>query len=244
LGRKLNLVNFGGKKMKEKSNTVCFRNILAYCLLFATFVASSTVAWALPENKSTAGELIVSGRNTKGETPFVMLNGERAFSGRTFFSSGTIATTEDNNATVKLGKLGSLSLSPNSILSLSFGSNKISGNLIAGQIKVFSNEGVEVKIQTADQVIINDASQNNVFTVDIQTGVTKAIAETGSVNLNNGDTTIPAQSGQQTATDENSYIGPLIVFGAVVAVAAIYVITHNNNNNNNIGVVNTVSPTR
>lgn len=220
-----------------------FRNVLACCLMLAIFVASSTFALALPEYKPSTGELIVLGRNTEGETPFVMLNGERAFSGRTFFSSGTIATSEDNNATVKLGKLGYINLAPNSILSLSFGNNKISGNLIAGQIKVFSNEGIEVKIQTADQVIANNASQNNVFTVDIQTEATKATAETGSVNLNNGDTTIPTQSRQQTATDGNSYIDPLIVFSAIVAVAAIYAIT-NNNNSNNGGVSNTVSQTR
>ena len=74
--------------------------------------------------------------------------------------------------------------------------------------------------------------------------MTKANAEIGSVYLNNGDASIPVQSGQQTATDGNSYIGPLIVFSAIVAVAAIYVITNNNNNNNNGGVINTVSPTR
>ncbi len=210
--------------MKENSNTVCFRNIVACCLMFAVFVTSSMVALALPENKSATGELIVLGNITGGNAPFAMLNGERAFSGRTFFSSSTIATTEDTNATVKLGKLGSINLSPNSILSLSFGDNKISGNLLAGQVKVFSGEGVEVKIQTANQVVAGDASQNNVFTVDVQTGTTNAVAEIGSIHLNNGQTGTPAQTAQTDDTDGNSSVGPLIVFGAIVAVAAIYVI--------------------
>ena len=222
--------------MKENSNTVCFRNIAACCLMFAVFVTSSMVALALPENKSATGELTVSGTNTDGSQPFAMLNGERAFSGRTFFSSGTIATTEENNATVKLGKLGSINLSPNSILSLSFGDNKISGNLLAGQIKVSSSEGVEVKIETANQVVAGDASQNNIFTVDVQAGTTKAVAETGSIYLNNGQTATPSQSGQQAGTDGNSYVGPLILFGGIVAVAAIYVITKNDDNNNNNNV--------
>jgi hypothetical protein len=136
--------------MKEDSNTICFRNVLACCLMFAVFVASSTVALALPEYKPATGELIVSGRGTGGNAPFAMLNGERAFSGRTFFSSGTIAITEDNTASVKLGKLGSINLAPNSILSLSFGDNKISGNLIAGQIKVFRSHLKNNLIKFAD----------------------------------------------------------------------------------------------
>ncbi len=105
--------------MKEYSNTICSDSILAYCLTFAIFTASSTIAWALPENKSATGELIVSGINTGGNAPFAILNGEPALGERTFFSSGTIATLEDNNVTVKLGKLGSVNLSPNSILRLS-----------------------------------------------------------------------------------------------------------------------------
>ena len=229
--------------MKENSKTVYFRNIVACCLMFAVFVASSTVAFALPETKSATGELIVSGSNASGDAAFAMLNGERAFSGRTFFSSSTVATTEENNATLKLGKLGSVNLAPNSILSLSFGDNKISGNLIAGQVKVFSSEGVEVKIQTPDQVVAGDAARSNVFTVDVRAGATDANAETGAVRLSNGDAVLPAQSGQQTTTDGNSYVGPLIVFAAIVAVAAVLVIRHNNNNNSTT-TTTIVSPTR
>ena len=228
--------------MKVNSNTVCLRNIVACCLMFVVFVTSSMVALALPENKSAMGELIVSGNNTGGNAPFAMLNGERAFSGRTFFSSSTIATTEDTNAIVKLGKLGSINLTPNSILSLSFGDNKISGNLIAGQVKVFSSEGVEVKIQTANQAVVNDANQNNVFTVDIQTGTTNATAETGAVRLDNGEAVVPANSRQQTDdTNGNSYVVPLIVFAGIVATAFIYAATNGGDNNNGRIVT---SPTR
>lgn len=230
--------------MKENNKIMCFRSLVASCLMFVVFAATSMVAFAMPENKSATGELIVSGHNTGGDAPFAMVNGERAFSGRTFFSASTIATSGDSGATVKLGKLGSISLTPNSILSLNFGGNKISGNLIAGQIKVSSNEGVDVKILTANQVVANDAAQNNVFTVDVQKGTTNAVAETGSVSLNNGEAVAPQTQTQTTTqtsadTDGNSYVGPLIIFGAIVAVAVIYVVTSGNNNN-----TTTVSPTR
>lgn len=227
----------------RENNTICFRNFVACCLMFAVFVATSTIAFALPENnKSTTGELIVSGRNAGSITPFVMLNGERAFSGHTFFSSGTITTSETNNATVKLGKLGSINLAPNSSLSLSFSENKISGNLIAGQIKVYSSQGVEVKIQSANHVVANDVGQNDVFTVDVQNGMTNATAETGAVSLDNGQTTGPTQNQQQSSLYKNSYFVPLIIFGGIVAVAAIYAVTNGNNNNNNNSPV--VSPIR
>lgn len=228
--------------MRENKMNTSFRNILAGCLMFAVIVASSTVAWALPENRSATGELSLFGRGSGENAPFAMLNGERAFSGRTFFSASTVATTADDAATLKLGKLGSITLSPNSILSLSFGDNKISGNLIAGQIKVFSNEGTEVKIQTAEKVVSNDAKRNGILTVEAQNGATFANTETA---LNGEISAIPAQTPTstttttQTTTDGNSYVGPLAIFGGVVAVAAIYVITHNNDDGPLV-----VSPTR
>lgn len=226
--------------MTENSINTSFRNILACCLMFAVIVASSTFAWALPENKSATGELSLSGRGSGDNTPFALLNGERAFSGRTFFSASTIATTAENDATLKLGKLGSIVLSTNSILSLTFGDNKISGNLIAGQVKVFSNEGVEVKIQTADKVVSNDLGRNDILTVAAQNGA--ALASAGD-SLNGEVSAVPVQSptptATQTTTDDNSYVGPLAIFGGVVAVAAIYVITHNNDDSPLV-----VSPTR
>lgn len=229
--------------MKENNRIVCFRSFIAGCMMFVVFAASSTVALAMQDSKSTSGELIVSGYDAGGNAPFALLNGERAFSGRTFFSSSTVATTEASSATVKLNQLGSINLSPNSILSLNFGNNKISGNLIAGQIKVFSNKGVEVNIQAANRVVAGDVSQSNVFTIDVQTGATNAMAEVGAIQLN-GETISPTgaqQSGGNTTASSggNSYFIPLIIFGGIVATAAIYAVTNNDNDNTFVA-----SPTR
>jgi hypothetical protein len=43
--------------------------------------------------------------------------------------------------------LGSINLTPNSVLSLSFSENNISGELSAGNAEVFNNEGVTVNIK-------------------------------------------------------------------------------------------------
>lgn len=132
--------------MKKNINANWLRNILAFCLILTVLVGSSSVALAKVEN-SLAGEIVVTGSNTNGEEPFVLLNGERALNGRTFFSSGVITTTEKSGATIKLEKLGYINLSPNSVLTLNFSENTISGTLTAGNIEVFNNDGVAVNIE-------------------------------------------------------------------------------------------------
>lgn len=132
--------------MKKNNMVALIRNIAAFCLMVTVFVSTSMVALAKPGN-SLAGEIIVSGNNTTGIEPSVMLNGERIFSGRTFFESGVISTSDTASATIKLGKLGYINLAPNSAISLTFSENNISGSLISGDAKVFNNEGVTVNIE-------------------------------------------------------------------------------------------------
>jgi len=213
--------------MKKNTNATRLRHTLTFCLMLAVFSTYTMTASALPENKSLMGELIVSGHNVNGNGVLATINGERAYSGRTFFSSGTIATSDNTSATIKLGKLGFINLMPNSNLSLSFSENKISGMLSAGQIKVFNNDGVEVNIQTADSLISNEAQQKGIFTVDVQAGMTKALSENGLVYVNNGKTVVPVKAAQDDTTDTsgNSPLVPIIVFSAIVAVAVIYVVT-------------------
>ena len=134
------------------------RNITAACLAMVIFTTSSMIALA-GTNKSLMGEITVSGQTTDGNAPFVLLNGENAFTGRTFFSNGTIATSDAITSTVKLGKLGYVVLSPNTTLTLSFDEKTISGTLSAGDAKVYNAEGVNVNIQNL--AATNVASMSN-----------------------------------------------------------------------------------
>ena len=140
------------------------RNITAACLAMMIFTTSSMIALAATEKKSLMGEITVSGQTTNGTAPFVLLNGENAFTGRTFFSNGTITTSEDVTSTVKLGKAGYVSLSPNTTLTLSFDEKTISGTLVAGEAKVFNAEGVDVNIlnlNNAAVVPVNKAKDDD-----------------------------------------------------------------------------------
>lgn len=141
--------------MKINKNVNWLRNLAAFCLMLTVFVSSSMVALAGP-GSSLAGEIIVSGNNLNGYEPVVMLNGERASSGRTFFDSGVISTSETASATIKLGKLGHITLAPNSSMSLSFTENTISGEVLSGNVKVFNNEGVTVNVAN-----LNTAQQDD-----------------------------------------------------------------------------------
>lgn len=149
--------------MKKNINANRLRSILAFCLMLTVLVGSSSVALAKVEN-SLAGEIVVTGNSMNGEQPFVLLNGERALNGRTFFTSGVITTTETTGATVKMGKLGYLNLSPNSVLSLNLSENNISGKLTAGNVQVFNSDGVAVnieKIENGKSTAIPSARQND-----------------------------------------------------------------------------------
>lgn len=174
------------------------RNITAACLAMMIFTTSSMVALAGVEKKSLMGEITVSGQNTDGNAPSVLLNGESAFTGRTFFSNGTITTPEAVTSTVKLGKLGYVTLSPNTTLTLSFDEKTISGTLSAGRAKVFNAEGVDVKIQNL---------------------ATNAVAPVTKVQDDDDDDDDDGFFG-------GSAVGPVLVFAGIVAAAVILVVVN------------------
>ena len=173
------------------------RNITAACLAMVIFTTSSMIALAGSETKSLMGEITVSGQNTNGNAPSVLLNGENAFTGRTFFSNGTITTSEAVTSTVKLGKLGYVTMSPNTTLTLSFDEKTISGTLSAGNAQVFNAEGVDVNIQNLGNATTSVAPMNKAQDDDDDDGVFS-----------------------------NSAVGPIIVFAGIVAAAVILVVVN------------------
>ena len=189
--------------MRKNFYTNWLRNITAACLAMMIFTTSSMIALAATETKSLMGEITVSGQNTDGNAPSVLLNGENAFTGRTFFSNGTIVTPENVTSTVKLGKLGYVSLSPNTTLTLKFDEKTISGTLTAGKADVFNAEGVNVQIENLGN------------------------ATTSVVPMNN------AQDDDDDGIFNNSAVGPVLVFAGIVAVAVILVVANDDDDDEN-----------
>ena len=223
--------------MNKINNANILRSLMSLCLMLTIFTATSAITFAASENSKQMGEITVSGQSADGNGAFVLLNGERAFSGRTFISSGTIVT-EDSSAMVRLGNAGYVSVMPNSVLSLNFNNDSISGNLSAGNVKVSNNAGVAVNIKTADSVVTNNTDKNSIFEVNVNSGSTQATAETGSVYLNNAP--VKAQDDDDDNDGGASSTAPLIVLGGIVAGVIIYLAVRDDDNDNNLFV----SPTR
>lgn len=118
------------------NSKIWIRKALSTCLAVAILATYSMVA--LAGTDKIAGELLVTGKNINGQTPFVQVNGETAQSGRSIFSSNTIATPDNASAIINLGKIGKIELAPNTTLTLSFDDKGIGGNLTAGRVTVLS----------------------------------------------------------------------------------------------------------
>jgi len=190
--------------------------------MLSLLVGSSTFALAGP-NGSLSGEISVSSIN--GSAPVVTLNGESAMNGRSFISNGTIATDAASTATVNLGKLGMVTLSPSTTIDLSIAEGSITGNLASGNVRVMNADGVAVKINTPDNVVTGKTVSSDV-SVDVNSGVTSA---TGEVTMANG------QPAAQMSNRKRTYI----VIGVIAAIATTAIIIWWINNDNDV-----VSPNR
>ncbi len=218
--------------MKNGKISNMLRGITAFGLAAILMMASSMFVLA-KTGDTLMGEITVTGANKA----FITLNGDQAFSGRTFISSGTISTPEATNASIKLGKVGFINLAPKSVLSLSFDEKSITGTLSEGSVKVFNNDGIEVKITTPQGVIGNDSTDESAFTVNVENGAVSSSAQKGSVSLNNGNTVVAVKAAQDADTDGNSALGPLLILAGIVTVAVVYVIVSNNDDNNIVSPV-------
>ena len=197
------------------NSKVLFRKALSMCLVVATIATYSMVALAGSER--VAGELLITGKNVNGEAPFVKVNGEMAQNGRSVFSSSTIATPENANAIINLGKLGKIELAPNTVLALTFDEKGISGDLAAGQVSVLSASNL-VNITTAS----------------------------GTAKLNVGESAT-AKGAKAQDDDSSGGGGSYLIWALILGGAAAGIIIAATSNNNRVslgGGTTVVSPTR
>ncbi|MEZ5425886.1 MAG: hypothetical protein R2747_06465 [Pyrinomonadaceae bacterium] len=186
---------------------------LSMCLIVATIATYSMVA--LASTDKVAGELFITGKNVNG----VMVNGEAAQNGRSIFSSTTIATPDNTNASINLGKVGNIKLAPNTTLNLSFNENGISGELLAGQVTVLNSENpVNLSLLNGKVVKLN-------------------AGETASAGNSKADDDDAAGKGGSAW-----FIYALILGGAAAGI--ILAATSNNNDLDLGGGVSVVSPSR
>ncbi len=175
------------------------RKILSMCLVVAMIATYSMVT--LANSEKVVAELSISGNNINGQSPLVKVNGETVQSGRSLFSSSTVATPENASAIINFGKVGKIELAPNTTLALSFDKDSINGDLLNGRVTVLS-AAANVNITTTDGNLLN-------------LGVGESVTATGG----------KAQTGSS-----GSNLSLLVTIGVIAASLAAVVISATSSN--------------
>ncbi|HUR99300.1 MAG TPA: FecR domain-containing protein [Pyrinomonadaceae bacterium] len=196
------------------------------------------IASTSPARTVTAAEITVTGASHGTEKPFVLVNGEQAFSGRSFFSEGTVSTTETSSATLSLGRLGRVELAPASSLSLAFSDGRIVGTLSKGSVSVSNMEGVAVTINTPNDSVSNEGTSASRFTVAVQEGQTGVAVDHGIVHSSNGK--VIGSKDDDDDDDDDDHWKPwatVAVIGGIIAAVVIIIAVSDDDDD-------TVSPVR
>jgi len=223
--------------MKSSNARLLFSRLIVFSLSISLLCVQTMVAFALPGKAAAGAEISVTGPRDGGERPSVVVNEERAFSGRTFFSDGTISTSETSSATVSLGKLGRIILAPSSSLSLSFSEGRIDGALSTGNVSVSNMDGVSVKIDTPHDSITNEGNASSRFTVSVVGDQTAVAVENGTVRYRNGAEIASKQDDDDDDDDDDwkGWATVAVIGGAIAAVVVIIALSDDDD---------TVSPVR
>jgi len=202
--------------MKSLESRFPISRFIVFALTVSILAGQTMVALAMPKDSRPAGELTVRGKMPTDEKPFVLVNGDRSFTGRSVFSSGTITTTETTSATINLGKIGRVELSPASVLTLNFSDNSITGVLSSGDVRVANADGVAVSITTPNDVITNERNAASSFSVAVGPETSTVKAMNGSVRYNNGKSV--AQDDDDDDDDGEIWVPLVVIGGAVTAI--------------------------
>ncbi|MBI1765356.1 MAG: hypothetical protein HYR56_28405 [Acidobacteria bacterium] len=143
---------------------------LALCS-FGAPLPSPTFAGTAPKAIAEKGDET----NLKGQLTVngsVTLNGKRAITGTTVLSDSriSVACTSGNSATVNLGKLGHIELSPGAQMVVRFSDGLISGELLTGNAVVNNTAGVKVAITTPAGMSGADGKEPATLAVNSQKG--------------------------------------------------------------------------
>ncbi|NNE68276.1 MAG: hypothetical protein HKN33_17055 [Pyrinomonadaceae bacterium] len=109
------------------------KRALSVLLTLAVVACYSMVALA-GDNK-LAGEIVISG----SRNAVVTVNGEAAKSGRTIFSSSTIATPADASAVISVKNIGKLKVAPDTKVIVNFDEDGITGSIQSGKLTVLDS---------------------------------------------------------------------------------------------------------
>ncbi len=132
----------------------------ALTVMLMTAVVGCYSMVALAGDTKMAAEIVVSG----AKDSIVTVNGEATKSGRTIFSSSTIATSADASAVINVKNVGKLKLAPNTTTVVNFDEKGITGNIVQGKLTVLSASEA-VNITAPNGKVANLVAGESVLTV-------------------------------------------------------------------------------
>jgi hypothetical protein len=208
-----------------------YTRLVVFTCLVSLMGVHQILGFALSNAGVASAEILVSGPSDNGEKPFVMVNGDRAFTGRTFFSNGTVATTESSSATISLGRLGRIELAPSTSLTLSFSEGRISGTLSKGQINVSNVDGVAVTIATPNDSVKNEGSSASHFAVNVTDQRTGVSVKKGTVSYDNGARKASDDDDDDDDDHWKTWAWIAVIGGAATAIILIVVLGDDDDDN-------------
>ncbi len=190
-------------------NKLLIKKSVTVMTTLAIWCVYSMVALAAPKDMS--GEISVSGQ--------VTVNGQNAVSNSSVVSGSTITTGANSTATISLGKVGRVEISPDSSIMLKFNENSITGVLSAGDVRVSNSIGIAATITTKDAAVIADAGQANNFEVGVECSHTHVNSFIGLVTMRSGTTDKQISAGTDGTAGNPSQAGckPCVRPGGVAA---------------------------
>ncbi len=132
----------------------------ALTVMLMTAVVGCYSMVALAGDTKMAADIVVSG----SKDSIVTVNGEATKSGRTIFSSSTIATSADASAVINVKNVGKLKLAPNTTTVVNFDEKGITGNIVQGKLTVLSASEA-VNITAPNGKVANLVAGESVLTV-------------------------------------------------------------------------------
>ena len=223
-------------------------------LVVTILAASSNFLFAQPQK--LMGDLSITKISPEG---FVTLNGERVVSGRSVASPSVIATSPQASAVVFLAKTGTLTISPNSKLNVSFIESSMSVDIFAGDITIETVPNTALNLFTPDgNLTLPVVSQANIIRLTVVNNKTVVQALTGkamfnSVTVSAGESYPVISNSNRTPNtpvkaddDSNNAKGfnPLLIVGLLGAAGAVALIALSGGGSGNSDAPPVTSPTR
>ncbi|PYS47883.1 MAG: hypothetical protein DMF68_14845 [Acidobacteria bacterium] len=137
--------------LKKASETLALLVIFALLQVYvlATPIATTTNT-ANDARSNVAPSALLFGRLSTFGAGKVSVNGNEAASGTTILSGAQIETPEATGATVTLASVGTLDIAPKTTLTVTFNKGSVTVNVIAGDARLTTEEGVRGTLTTPD----------------------------------------------------------------------------------------------